>query len=358
MTWCKAPKRQLLRSVGAFAAVIALGACEFPTSAPIFESRYVIPSETTTLTVNQLLPSSITVVNNAFQLQLTPATLSRTLGQLCAACGAVNGQTVPYPGFTSSVGTTITIPSDVASATLSSGSVLVAIQNSFGFDALNPPGATTGGTMTITVTNAGRTLGSTIITGPFPSGTTKTASIPLAPGVLTGPIDIAIAITSPAGGALPAQFVTINTAGQLNVTATPQVISVSSASVVVTNKQISATAVTLDLSDIDSSIGDRAVSGAIILKITNPFNVAGALQLKITGGGVNITKNITLSAGTTTQRVEFTGPELRSILGKSVLLTISGPVSSTGGNVTVTPGQVLTVDTSIDLIVQVGGTVN
>jgi hypothetical protein len=143
------------------------------------------------------------------------------------------------------------------------------------------------------------------------------------------------------------------------MTATPANIQISSANIAVTNKQVSVTSVDLDLSDIDDALTDRVVSGAIILKMSNPFAVSGTLQLRLTGAGVNITKNVTVAAGTTTQRVEFTGPELKSILGQNVTLSISGPVSATnGGVVTVTPNQRLSIQTSLDLVIQVGGEVN
>jgi hypothetical protein len=358
MMWCQAPERRLLRSAAVLAVVLAAGACEFPTEAPIFESHFVIPSETTTLQVNQLLPSSITVANGAFQLALTPATLNRTLGSMCAACIPFNGQTVPYPGFSASVGTTITIPSDVASATLASGAVNLSIQNAFGFDPLSPPGASTGGQMVVTVTNNGRTLGTTTVTGPFPTGTTKNATVALAPGNLSGPIDISVAITSPAGGLAPANFVTVNTNGSLNLVATPQAIAISSATVAVSNKNINVNSIDLNLADIDDQIASHASKGAIILKMDNPFSVTGALSLKVTGEGVNITKTVTIAPGTTTQRIEFSGAEIRSMLGHHLTLTINGPVNGSGGAVTVTPGQILNIDTSLDLTVQVGGTVN
>jgi hypothetical protein len=212
--------------------------------------------------------------------------------------------------------------------------------------------------MTITVTNGARTLGATTITGPFPNGTTKTATVPLAAGTLSGPINIDIAITSPAGGVAPSNFVTINTAGSFHLTASPSAIAISSADVAVSNKSISVSSIDLNLADIDETIANHALSGAIILKMVNPFAVGGTLSLKITGDGVNITKNVTVAPGTTTQRIEFTGAEIRSMLGHDLQLTITGPVSGTTGFVTLTPGQVLDIDTSLDLIVQVGGTVN
>ncbi len=358
MTWCQAPARGMLRSAAVLATVLTLGACDFPTEAPIFQSRFVIPTDSTALSVSQLLPASITVVGNNFQLALAPVTINRTLGQLCAACVPFNGQTVPYPGFTANVPATISIPADVASAVVSSGAINLSILNTFGFDPLHPPGGPTTGNMTVTLTNGGRTLGSTVITGPFPTGTTKTATVPIAPGALsgTGPIDITLAITSPPGGLAPANFVTLNTNGGFAMTATPANVQISSANVAVANKQVSVTDVTLDLSEIDADLTERVVSGAIILKMSNPFAVSGTLNLTITGDGVSIpAKQVAIAAGTTTQRVEFTGAELKQILGKDVTLRISGTVNSAGGFVTLTPSQILSIKTSLDLVLQIGG---
>ncbi len=357
-TWCQAPVRgRRLRSIAAVAAVLTLGACDFPTEAPIFQSRYVVPTDNTTLSVNQLLPSSVTLVNGAFRLALAPVTLTRTLGVLCPTCVPVNGQPVPYPGFTASLPLVVDLPADVASAVLASGAVNVSITNNFGFDPLNPPGFTTGGTMTITIANGSRTLGTGTITGPFPAGATRVTPIALAPGTVAGPINVSVAINSPPGGLLPSQFVTMDANSTIFVNAVSQAITVSSANVAITGKSVAVDAIDLDLSDIDASLGERAVGGAIILKMTNPFAVTGTLQLRITGGGVNITKSVAIAPGTTTQRVEFTGPELRSMLGKRLVLSISGPVNSSGV-ITVTPGQVLNIETSLDLVVQIGGTVN
>lgn len=361
MTWCQASARKrLLRSVSVLATVAALGACEFPTEPPIFDSRFVIPAEETSLSVAELLPSSIGISGNAFTLTLTPVTINRTLGQMCAACVPFNGQTVPYPGFSAVVPATITIPSDVASAALTGGAIQVSITNTFGFDPIEPPGgSTTAGSMTINITNNGRTLGSTVINDAFPNGTTRSFSVPLAAGPLQGTIDIGLDIISPPGGAAPANFVTVNTNGGIALTATPQNIAISSANVAITNKTVDVDAVTLDLEDIDDDIAQNVQSGAIILEMDNDFEIAGTLQLRIQGNGVNIVKNVTIAPGVTTRRVEFSGAELRSILGKTVTLSISGPVSaSTGGFVTITPTDGLNIETKLDLIVRIGGEEN
>src|SRR5687768_15368470 len=88
-------------------AVLLVAACDMvPSEPPIFETRFVVPGESTTLSVNQLLPSSITVSGDNFLLALGAQTIpARTLGQMCPPCQAFNGQIVPKPAFSDSVTT-------------------------------------------------------------------------------------------------------------------------------------------------------------------------------------------------------------------------------------------------------------
>jgi hypothetical protein len=53
--------------------------------------------------------------------------------------------------------------------------------------------------------------------------------------------------------------------------------------------------------------------------------------------------------------VTFTQVELQALLGHLVTLTISGPVSSTGGGVVVSPRQVVVVTTHLDISLHTGG---
>lgn len=370
MAWCIAPgvRRVLFgmprrstptgtvrsRVFAAGLLALSLGACDFPTEPPIFESRFVVPGENTSLSVNQLLPSSVSVAGNAFTLSLAPQSFSQKLEQMCPACVALNGQTAPVPGFTSTVPVTVTLPADVASAALTSGSVNVTVSQNFGFDPINPPGSATKGKVVITITNNNRVIGYDSLGTSLPSGTPVTRTIALQGGTITGPISVSVQLTTPAGGLDPADWRTINTNSTLNVTATPANISISSATVNVASRNVSVTSVNLDLSDIDDALRDRASGGAIVLKMVNPWPVSGALQLRIQGGnGVNITKTVTVAAGTTTQRITFTESEIQQMLGQNLTLTISGPVSASGA-VTVTPNQVITVETTLDLVLRLG----
>jgi hypothetical protein len=337
------------RGAAVLAAALALGACDFPTAMPIFETRLVIPEAGTTFGVDELLPGSVTVVGGSFRLAVPGASLMRTLGEMCGQpCTVFAGQQVPKPAFADTFFLTLGMPADVVSSVLTSGSAAVVISHSFGFDPLRPAGSTMDGTMTVVLRNAGRQLGTATIDQAFPSGSTVTRTVQLEPGVVTGDIEVVIGLTSPAGDP-----VTIDPNASLNISVVPGQLDVSQATVRVQDRQITAQTVTLDLSDIDDVLADRVRRGAIVLTIDNPFALTGTLQVQVQGAAV-APKTVQIAAGETTQRIEFTEAELKQMLGRVVTLSISGPVSATGGVVTVMPGQQVTITTLLDLIFALG----
>jgi hypothetical protein len=339
------------RGVLALAVGVLLTACEFPTAPPIFESRFVMPESGTTLGVNQLLPASVTPQGGAFRITVPGTTVNRTLASMCGEpCNVAAGHQVPKPAFSDAFTVTLPMPADVSSAVLQSGSATVTIRHGFGFDPLRPAGRTENGTMTIVLLNAGRQIGSATVDQAFPSGTTVTRTIPLAPGTLAGNIEAEVRIISPEGGA-----VTINPDAVLTVGVQTNAVEVSEATVQVLNQQVSAQSVALDLSDVDETMRDRVRSGAIVMTIENPLDISGTLLVHFHGTTL-APKQIQVSPGTTTQRLEFTQAELQQLLGSVVVLTIVGPVTGggAGNTITVTPGQQVTVTTLLDLIIAIG----
>lgn len=331
-------------------AALATSACDIPTGLPKWDTTFVVQAEGTSVSIAQFLPSSITLTNNnsAFALSLGSSTFGQTLGALCPPCAAFNGQTVPKPAFTGTFGTSISLPADVASASLASGTVQLSIQNNFSFDPIRPS-ATARGSLTATVRSGTTTLGTVTLNGTtnaLPPGSTTQLTVPLNPGTVSGPLDVTVTLDSPAGDP-----VVVNTNALFNITATPTNILLSSAQVRVQNRQINAAQVTLNVGNIDQFIVDHVKSGALVLTINNPFNVTGAMTMTIVTGSTTITKTVNIAAGQTTVEVPFTQSELQSILGQSnVTLRLSGPVSS-NGNVTVTPTQSLSFTALLRLII-------
>ena len=343
----------------------AASACEVPTKLPIWDQTWVIPGDSTRFSVSELLPNTgeLTMSNlngqPVFALSVAaPAPISRSLGQVCSACAAANGTTVPKPAFTISDSTPVTLPADLVAATILSGGFTYTITNNFSFDPIRPSAAGAPyGYFVIRVMN-GTTLvaldsvdGSSVAIGK--NGATLQRQLPLNVGggslsiTSSKPVEVYLTLNSPQGDA-----VTINTSQSFSVAIQPASIALSQAQVLVNNQTISAAPTTVDLSSVsDQSIINRVQSGALHLSIDSPFGVQGTLNATFSvPGGAQIVKQIPLSAATTQSvDVPLTATELRSLLGHTASLTVSGSVNSPSGSVTLTPTQVLRVTSSFQI---------
>lgn len=339
-------------SLVALALVLA---CDVPTSLPIYQTTWSVPVKSTTISVNSLLPASqITAApdNSTFQVTLAPssATITRSLNQDCSACAIANGLSIPKPPFVGGGATNFTFPTNVSSATLVHDTLTVTITNGFNFDPLRPS-ASARGYLILAVQNGGNTVGRDSIDGnttPLPASGTLVRKVPLSGTISTsGGLQVAMQINSPAGDP-----VTIDASRTITVSGSTGLVFVSSATVNLTSQSVSAAPSSLNLSGMDSSITNRTGGATLQMTVTNPFNVTGNLNVTFTGQS-QIAKTIPLSGGTTTPSVTFTQSEIRSLLGQNVTVAIGGIVS--GSNVTVTPGQTVSVSSRLVLTLNVGG---
>lgn len=343
---------------GALLALLGVAACEIPTALPKYDMVWNVPSQSTTIAVNNFLPAgvSLTADSAAFQVSTSPSTttITRTLGQDCASCAANDGLIIPKPAFTGGGTATVTLPAGVTSAALVRDTLAVTITNNFNFDPLRPsaaPGSSTG-TMKIAVTSGAATLGSTIVDGAttaLPAGGSLNVKIPLTGNVSSANgIVVTTTLTSPLGD--PVQ---IHASQTSVVTGATSLFFVSNATVNITGKTITSQASTVDLSGVDSGIANHSDGGELELTITNPFAATGTLQVNLTGGGTPITKSVNLAAGTSLQTITFTKADLQNLFGHSIQLTMSGTV--TGNAVTVQPGQIVTVASRLQVSINPGG---
>jgi hypothetical protein len=322
------------------------GACDYPTSLPKWDTQWLVPAKSTTLSPGQLLPANVTLAsdNSAFLASVAPVTISRTLGELCAAC--VNGQLAAKPFFTSTPTDTLRFPTGVSSATLAGGTVSISINNGLNFDPIRP-GASARGSLQLTLTSGGSTVGTLTLDGnsdALPAGQTTTRTITLTAGAVSGKITVSMTVTSPQGDP-----VRLDTSQHFNVTATPQSIRFSDVTVSVTQKQVSVQQQTMNFSDVDQSVIDRVKDpSSLVLTINNPFAVTGTLTINFINAATPVTKQLTLSSGTTTQRVSFTHQELQSLLGREVTLSATGTVNAAAA-VKITPSQVVQINTQLEL---------
>lgn len=331
-----------------------LAACGLPTEIPQLDQRWITPAQTTVIGVARLLPAGVQVVpdSSAFAVDLPPVTITRTLGADCSACATANGTTVPKPAFVVNASASTPLPPNIVSATLSGGTLSIAVQNSYPFDPLRPS-ATARGYVVITVTNGTQVIGRDSVNGAtvaLPSGGSLTRAIPLAgPVSSASPVVIAVKMDSPAGDA-----VQMDASRLLVVNATPSNLRVASAVVDVFNRQITSTA-HIDLSDVDESIRTHLTGGALRLAIDNPFSIGGTMTVQFTAPGVTtVLRTLSLGAGVTNISLPLSQSELQSLMGHDVGISYDGLVTGTTGPLTVTPRQVLTVRSRLDLTLHTG----
>src|SRR6188508_3433395 len=96
------PRRTL--ALAAMTAVAAIGACDIPTAAPIWDTTWQVPVNDDSVTVGQMLPGGVTSTGIIFQVAVQPDSIGSSLGQLCGApCAAVHGTTAALPAFTATI---------------------------------------------------------------------------------------------------------------------------------------------------------------------------------------------------------------------------------------------------------------
>jgi hypothetical protein len=355
----KKPSRRPFRAALTLVACVALAhGCDVPSSPPRWETRWIVPAESTTIDVASMAPSGITVSDDRSELlvDITGDGASVTLGDICPACAAVNGQTVPKPAFTATIGATTDFPADIDSVTLSRGFVEVRVTNGTSFDLLRPsaaPGSPVG-TLVVTVRGSGAVIAVRSISGTvksLPPGSTLVDTLTFDPAALPrsigSPVETEVSVASPAGDP-----VTINTSQSLAVDVGDASVGVSSARVRVQARSVSSEPIELDLADLDAAITDRVTSGALLLEIDNPFAVAGNLTATIWAPGITLLRPMPIAPGQSSLALSFSGDELRSLFGQpQVTLTTMGDVSAIdpGGMVTVTPAMALTVRSRLEL---------
>jgi hypothetical protein len=328
-----------------------LAACDIPSATPQWGTTWNVPGQSTSISVNSLLPTGVTAngTNTAFQVAVNPITITEGLGQDCAACAALNGQTVPKPAFSATSNGAAPLPVAVNSATLVADTLTVTITNGFGFDPLNPSkaaGSATG--FLVTSVTSGATVigkdsanGASGITLP-PNGGVLVRKIVLS-GTVSGAAGVTATVTinSPAGDPT-----IINTSQTISIRATAGTLSIASVTINPTTV-IPSSPTTIDFSGVGSAVSSRVKGGFLILSITNPLGIGGNLTAKFTVGPAQVLKPLTLSsAPTSTDTLNFTTADLANLLGYNLQLSFSGTVS---GSTTITPGQIVAVTSRLQL---------
>lgn len=332
------------------AGLAVLSACDIPTSAPILEPRFVIPGTVTSLGVEELLPPTVTFMPDAFAIRVSNSVETWTLGELCGVqCAAANGLVVPKPSFTVRLTTEVPLPEGVLSATVRGGAVTLRVANNLNFDPVRP-GSGAQGSVVVEIRSDGRVIATRTVTDAMPPASMTDIAVPMQPAQVTGPMTVVVRINSPAGDP-----VRVDTEGYVMIAAVPSTaVEMTAASIRVEGQRIRTSFTSLDLTDIDETTRSHVREGGLVLRFDNPFEATGDMDLTITPeGGVPIVKSLTaIPPGASTQRVPFTGEELRQMLGHLVRLSANGVVDQTEDTgVRVQPGDVLQIRADLDLTI-------
>lgn len=309
--------------------------------------RWVIPMESTTVGVEELLPEGVVVQDRDFEIGLAPASIPASLDDLCSACSPLDGLLVSdMPPFTGQVETIQALPGGVEGATVIGGSMALSIENGLSFDPIEG-----GGTVTLSVSDAssGAALGEVVLDGnlvDLSPGTMISRVVDLNHVSVGSNLRIRAEVESVGG-----QSATIDLSEEITVTLSSAILVVSSVTFDVGTTSAALESVSLDVDAFDAELTDRIQEGAIVLDIINPFAVSVDADLHVG----STSKSFTIDpVGTSTVAVSYTGDELRSFLGSSSVI-LSGSGTAIGGSITVTPNQEILVDGDLDVTIEIGG---
>ncbi|MEE2897273.1 MAG: hypothetical protein VX815_02275 [Gemmatimonadota bacterium] len=320
--------------------------CDVPTGLPELEQRWIVPVEETSLSVDELLPDGVSISGGNFSVAIDPFATNETLLILCETCAARNGLTEAAPAFAGSFSVSENLPASVTAAQIASGTIQIVITNGLSFDPIAG-----GGTFTVTLSDGdgGAQLGQVVVDGAtesMPGNSSRTETLSIGSASIGTTFFAFVSVVSVGG-----QVTTIDITDEITVTATTTSLLVSSATVTVASQSVDFDPVELDVGDIDSDITDHIQSGTLILDVVNPFGVSveGTLNIGPT------TKSFSIASGSTSSTsISYTSSELQSFLGQDNI-TFSGSGTASGGSVTVSPGQEMLIEATLDMTIRIGG---
>lgn len=330
-------------------AAISFTACDFPTELPYWDTTWVVPAQESTIDLTSILPAGVSPAGSDFAIDLDPAVFSRSVGEMCLPCVPFHGLLVPKPAFTAEFGGSIALPADAVSISVAGGVIEVQVRNGLGFDPIRPS-PTVRGHIVLVARSGNATLARDSVAGEdtaFPPGSVLSRNLPLAAARAEDPISIEVRIVSPAGD--PVRF---DASARLEVIATPEPVRLADVRVLFVERPVSAAATEVGLEDVDDGVLDRLRGGALRLTVTNPLDVAGALDVRVAGPEVEIVRQVQVQAGTTQQRVELTGDELRRVVGRpGVTIGASGILSTPPAGALVQPTDSISIRSQVELTI-------
>jgi len=341
---------------------------------PRLEETWNFPGPATRMSVANLLPAGGTVSiltgaaavaagvpdSGAFSVKIDSVAFSAGLGANCGPCGPLNGTNAIKPAFTLAPGNSTPLPTDIVSAAILSGQIVIKMTNGLTFDPLyvnTNPAATTQGTMVMVVRSNSVVLGKDSVRGaavasgtqntPFTPGTTLTRTINLTTGTIAGNLTVDVTVNSPVGD----HTVPIDVTKSFSASVTVPSINVASVTMNVPSR-------TFNSGGSDSvsmpTTGDFVVGLGLDMTIANPFpSVTGTLNMIFAWGllpSQQISKPVNLLGGTNTSSVTLDSTETQKLLngGEKVSIRLTGGVTASSP-ITVTPKQEVAISNRLRL---------
>jgi len=373
----EAGNRMTLSTVSRRAALLGLVFCALACDVvafasdpkPILEQTWNLPASSTAISVGKILPSTVSIYStpgsnppdsSAFLLNINNVVFPRRVGNDCAQCQTLNGTTAVKPAFILTAGSSSALGTDVLSGAMLGATVTYSIVNNLTFDpirvrALSDPNQ---GYLIILMHSGSLVLGRDSVNGAttaFPAGSTLTRAISLTTGTVVGSIAVDLTVNSPQGD--HNEFINAN--GTLNTTAVITNMRTGNVRVNVINKTVTNKPDTLDLKGLDKTITNHVVGAALEMGFTNPWSVAGNLNVNFAyAPPQSIPKSVLLPAANSplTSQVEtvtLSGDEMKLLFGNEVLLDMNGVVNSPTP-VTVTPKQAVSISNRLVLTIRTG----
>jgi hypothetical protein len=242
--------------------------------------------------------------------------------------------------------------------------VTLQITNGLSFDPVrvktNAPAATDPnqqGRLVIVIRSGSLVVGRDSLNGAttaFPPGTTLTRTINLQSGNIGGALQADLTLTSPPSD----NPVFINANGTVGSTVAIQNLTVAQVRMNVVNQPITSPAGTeISLGGLDEMITNAIQSAQLEMTITNPFTIAGNLDVDFDYGTGTITKALALPSGVAQVRtVSLTAADMTNLFSAQdkIDLSVNGNVNSTAP-IDVTPQQRLTISNRLIMVIRAGG---
>ena len=138
-----------LRRTALFGLMLGVAACDvaqfIQDPKPRLVQTWNLPASSSTISVAKLLPAGVSIYSTpasnppdsiGFSVTISSTTISRVVGSDCATCVTLNGTNAPKPSFTLNATNSTPLPTNVVSAAITGGKVLLAITNNLSFDPL------------------------------------------------------------------------------------------------------------------------------------------------------------------------------------------------------------------------------